>query len=180
MKYLAYGSNISETRLKKRISGYKRLQNIELPGYTINFSKQSKDGSGKATLVENKNESVFCVLYEIGNDDFKKLDIIEGLGYGYNKIIIDGFITYIADKNYIDLTKKPYDWYLYLIIDGMIENKFPENYVKNFFDIETLKDMNRERAFENYAKLKNFNMRLDLNVVYGIELQLFETQNYMI
>jgi len=173
MLYFSYGSNISETRLNKRIKNYRTLHQTELKGYEVKFIKRSKDGSGKATLVENSNSTVLGMLYDIDSTDFKILDKIEGVEHGYDKVVINGYLTYVASETYINTNLLPYDWYLYLILDGMISNKFPQDYIDKFNLMETIKDNDKIRAFEHYGQLQNFNMSINLGNYLGSRIQTY-------
>lgn len=50
-------------------------------GYALDFSKPSKDGSGKATLREVPGKRSFGVLFKIPEDQRGALDEVEGPGY---------------------------------------------------------------------------------------------------
>ena len=170
MLYFAYGSNISETRLRNRNIDFYKVGTHGLENYSLNFSKSSKDGSGKATLFENCGSTTIGILYDIPKNMVEKLDKIEGLGQGYNKIFIDNFFTYIADKNFIKDSLKPYDWYLFLILDGMISNKFPTDYIDKFSKVQTIFDKDRDRRLKHYFQLQN----LELEVVFDSDLKIFK------
>lgn len=139
MIVFSYGSNMSISRIKNRLKNIKKIGIGKVKGYTLTFYKESKDGSGKATIVKASNNSeVWGVLFEISDKDKKKLDKIEGLGKGYdiinlnvydkNNNIINAF-AYIAEEDYINENLKPFDWYFNYVINGAKENKLPEEYI---------------------------------------------------
>ena len=79
--YFAYGSNMSEKRLKKRVSSAKVVGTGVLKNYCLTFNKTSIDGSGKCNIECCKSDEVYGVLFEI--DEYQKccLDKVEE---GYN------------------------------------------------------------------------------------------------
>lgn len=170
MKYFAYGSNISEIRLKLRVKNFTKLGIKILNDYKIEFSKVSKDGSGKSTIVKSVGSSVCGVLYDINQEDIKTLDKIEGLNYGYDKFYIEDFFTYIANEKNKSQNLKPFDWYLFLILDGMISNNFSDYYLNNIAIIETQIDSNTERKIKHYNQLVNINFKL----IFNKSLRIFE------
>ena len=85
--YFAYGSNMLTERLRQRCRGAKAVDVAVASGYILEFSKESIDNSGKATLVisTEPKRQVFGVLFEIGLDDRLELDEAEGKGSGYDR-----------------------------------------------------------------------------------------------
>jgi cation transport regulator ChaC len=65
--YFAYGSNMLTERLCARCQSAKVLGRATARGYSLEFCKQSVDGSGKATLVQSAKEGaiVHGVLFDI-------------------------------------------------------------------------------------------------------------------
>ncbi len=137
-KYFAYGSNMLSTRLLARCKSAERLCVAQARGFRVEFSKKSKDGSGKATLA--KAASAHCtegVLFEIDISERDALDRFEEVGIGYDRI--DDFrvetdagpvvaTTYMAKTNVRSL--RPYDWYLALVIAGAVEHSICNSYVE--------------------------------------------------
>ena len=127
--YFAYGSNLLPQRLLKRCPSAKEIGKATARGYDIDFSKVSKDGSGKATLVEDQRAQTPGALYEICDRELHSLDQAEDVGNrGYDrvnklKIEMDGSgegleaVSYIA--NHRDHGLAPYDWYLALVLAGL-------------------------------------------------------------
>ena len=77
--YFAYGSNMLARRLKYRCPCAKKVALKRVESYSLEFSKKSKDGSEKATLVEDKNNCVHGVLFEIkAKLNWNGLDRTEG------------------------------------------------------------------------------------------------------
>jgi cation transport regulator ChaC len=122
--YFAYGSNMLPERLSARCPSARVVGHAAAAGYVLEFSKISRDGSGKATLVVGEGKAR-GVLFEIANTDRADLDRAEGKGYARDdqfevETATDGqrirATTYVASA--IDRQLKPYDWYLALVIAG--------------------------------------------------------------
>lgn len=146
--YFAYGSNILEARLKERCSSARPIGTGHLTGHILDFSKKSKDGSGKATIVKtgSDDDHVYGRLFEIKNNETCCLDKAEGYNAnslkGYDKntdytvLKEDGTVekdvtSYIAFSNSRDPSLIPYDWYLALIIAGYKEAELPDNILED-------------------------------------------------
>ncbi len=110
MNYFSYGSNMSSNRLKKReIRFYSREKGI-LKGYRFVINKMSYKNKniGYANIVKSENDIVEGILYNINEEDIKKLDIREGFPIHYNKYNLPIFsnnielnaIVYIANKEW--------------------------------------------------------------------------------
>jgi len=138
MLMFSYGSNMSKKRISDRIKSVTFISTAKLKEHKLKFHKISKDGSGKADVyyTGNKADIVYGVVYYINNQDKQKLDKIEGLGKGYKQKIIDvefpdntveSVITYYAIN--INENLKPNKKYLNYVIEGAIENDFPEQYI---------------------------------------------------
>ncbi|WP_435140424.1 gamma-glutamylcyclotransferase family protein [Pseudopelagicola sp. nBUS_19] len=129
LKYFAYGSNMLPARLQARCSTARVIGTATARNFGLEFSKPSKDGSGKATLIESTFQELATpgVLFEIEKTELRQLDRAEGAGYGYDRD--DGFrvtcastgetvtaTTYLAST--ADPKLKPFDWYLALVLAG--------------------------------------------------------------
>lgn len=131
--YFAYGSNMASKCLRRRIPSAKPIGRAVLGGKRVLFNKRSKDGSGKANLVDSPTHSAWGVLYEIDDQDLDKLDTVEG---NYHRIRVQvrrphGELvtaeTYVSDY----LTDQPvaYDWYKERVLGGAREHGLPDNYI---------------------------------------------------
>lgn len=80
---LAYGSNLSEERMKTRCPGCTLIGTTVIPGYRLLF-KKSMTGS-YATIEQDANWSVPAVVYKVGWQDEQKLDRFEGCPRYYYK-----------------------------------------------------------------------------------------------
>ena len=66
--FFAYGSNMLTERLRERCPDARPLGAAIARGYVLSFSKRSKDGSSKATLLtttDGAKQDAYGVLFEI-------------------------------------------------------------------------------------------------------------------
>lgn len=137
--YFAYGSNMLVERLTARCPRAKFISLAVAPEYQLSFAKQSKDGSGKATIarVPNGVAATDGVLFEIPISERPMLDDAEGADYQR----LDDFMVlradnnetvkssvYIAKQNAICAGLRPYDWYRDLIAAGARQHQLREDY----------------------------------------------------
>src|ERR1700692_2844193 len=83
--YFAYGSNMLPARLSARCRSARVVGKGIAQDFALEFSKPSKDNSGKATLVNAQGATVPGVVYEIEAAERDALDRHEGLGSGYRR-----------------------------------------------------------------------------------------------
>ncbi len=155
--YFAYGSNMSERRLTKRVSSAKPIGTAKLCGYVLHFHKHSrKDNSGKCNVLRTGNDTdvAFGRLFLINNNQIATLHRVEGKGHGYDcdyvEVTCDNdekitALTYIADSDYIDDNLKPYTWYKHHVLIGACESNLPSNYIAKIKDIEADEDPCQKR-----------------------------------
>ncbi len=152
--YFAYGSNMSERRLRKRVSSAKVVGTGVLKDYCLTFNKCSTDGSGKCTIECCKSDEVYGVLFEIDEDQKCCLDKVE-VGYTPKCVKIEvldskcGEIlccvrTYKATKN-PQSCQKPYTWYKQHVLVGAIEQKLPPYYINYLIGFSSKKDCCKKR-----------------------------------
>ncbi|MCD6587755.1 MAG: gamma-glutamylcyclotransferase [Candidatus Fermentibacteraceae bacterium] len=153
MLYFSFGSNMSEKRLLQRIKAEK-IGVAVLNGHRLRFHKPSiLDGSAKCDIQETgqPEDFVLGVLYDLEESQKSILDVIEGLGSGYDlktvSVAIDGrqvkACTYYATS--INPELKPYHWYKKHVLEGAIENRMPEDYIKSIEAVESVTDKDDER-----------------------------------
>lgn len=63
--YAAYGSNLHPVRLQERVKSASVRGTAVLEDWKLAFSKRSKDGSGKATLVELDGAQAHVAVYDV-------------------------------------------------------------------------------------------------------------------
>lgn len=166
--YIAYGSNMLSSRLIARCNSAKAIGTAIVQNHALEFSKPSKDNSGKATLIPSSGQELHThgVLFEIKKAELQALDKAEGAGYGYDRH--DAFnvllpnskdtvavTTYLATEPQADLG--PFDWYLALVIAGALEHDLDDNHVDDLYAISYDLDSDttrksRRNALEVLAK----------------------------
>ncbi len=156
MLYFAYGSNMSERRLRQRVPSAQKIGVATLPGHQLVFHKISlKDGSGKCDAYPTIESAdvVMGVLFELDISEKIPLDRVEGVGIGYEErpigVTLDDGIPYKAFTYFamaIDSSLRPYHWYKEHVLRGAIENNFPDSYIQSIQSVESIEDPNAERA----------------------------------
>ncbi|MCU0093418.1 gamma-glutamylcyclotransferase [Pseudomonas koreensis] len=161
MKYFAYGSNMSISRLRARVSSAVALGCFSLSRHDLRFHKASKDGSGKcnAYFTSNSDDVVYGVLFEIDQVEKLILDRAEGLGHGYDEkeVIVtaaDGSllsaVTYVASD--FDDSRRPYTWYVNHVVIGAREALLPVDYIRTkISSIEAVEDADEWRDAKERA-----------------------------
>ncbi len=127
------------SRLIARCPSAKAIDHGVAQGWDLEFSKKSIDGSGKATLITNA-EAIHTpgVLFEVNVRELNDLDRFEGAGKGYDRL--DDFeietskgsvkaVTYLASERHSNMI--PFDWYLALIVAGVLEHKLADGHADN-------------------------------------------------
>jgi len=155
VKYFAYGSNMSISRLRARVPSAVTLGCHTLKEHDLRFHMSGQDGSAKcnAFYTGERDDIIFGGLFEISPNEKSVLDKAEGLGHGYaeKKVTVvasDGSsleaMTYIAIK--ISEYLKPYSWYVNHVLLGAGETKLPHDYIqKRISVIESIQDIDKER-----------------------------------
>jgi hypothetical protein len=153
-KYFAYGSNMSQGRLLKRVPSASTLGVYSLACHALQFHKFGRDGSAKcdAQYTSKEQDLVWGVLYNIAPGEKKYLDEAEGLGNGYETKIVDlkdrdgqcevGFLYY-ATK--INDALHPFSWYVQHVLAGALDAGLPDNYIEQIAAIQTIEDMDHKR-----------------------------------
>ena len=123
-------------RLKERVGFFNRCGAAYLTGYTLRFHKKSKDGSAKwdAFHTGNLDDVVWGVLDRLTNEQFAKLDEIEGDYYRLSREVTFCEETvkaglYVAKMQFINSDILPTDSYKKLVVDGARELKLPCVYI---------------------------------------------------
>ena len=165
--YFAYGSNMSERRLRKRVPSAKVIGTGALNNHCLTFHKRSKDGSGKCTVECCESDKVYGVLFKINKEEKKCLDDAEGKvkddrKKGYKKITVKIEIwdskcskyacgekktakTYQATPVSINRELKPYSWYKQHVLIGAKEQKLPKRYIDYLIAVDADDDSCKER-----------------------------------
>lgn len=139
----AYGSNMKTDRMVKRVPSAKVVGKAFIANKKIQFNKKSKDGSGKANIMDSPGDVVWGVLYEVDSKQLSDFDRIEG---GYNRINVGVTLhngkqveaqTYHSGE--LINTPVPFDWYKNMIIQGACEHKLPQDYIDCLKRIPSIK-----------------------------------------
>ena len=152
--YFAYGSNMSLQRLHQRVSAVRMVSVARLDHHILKFHKKSDDGSGKcdAYYVDNPEENVYGIVFELKISQLHILDRYEGLGEGYEQKSVQvgtpdsgtlGALTYYATE--IDSSLKPYQWYKEHVLYGANEHNLPKNYINQIENVAAIPDLNASR-----------------------------------
>ena len=154
MLYAAYGSNLHPLRLERRIASARLLGTAALDGYALHFHKRSVDGSGKCS-IERGPGGVHVAIYELDESGLQRLDRIEGVGIGYERVTVEvpGFgacSSYTADPAYVDGRLQPYDWYREMVIRGGRYHGFPDAYIERVSAVNALPDPDLQRSEANW------------------------------
>jgi gamma-glutamylcyclotransferase len=131
--YFAYGSNMATSHMVSRIPSAEPLGRARLRDKRVVFNKRSKDGSGKANLIDSPGSVSWGVLYKVDFEDMKTLDRIEG-GYVRTQVTVqlDEGSTVLAETyTSAEVTDEPvaYGWYRDLLVTGAREHSLPTDYV---------------------------------------------------
>jgi len=82
--YAAYGSNMNPAQMADRCPHSPRRSTGWLEGWRLTFGGEDIGWEGAlATVVEDADERVFVVLYELSDSDEKSLDRWDGATIGY-------------------------------------------------------------------------------------------------
>ena len=139
MKYFAFGSNMSITRIKKRLEYRPPYEVGFVEGYKLVFNKQAycKPGVGYANIIPSENDRVYGILYDVTNGDLSKLDIKEGVADNhYVRSMIDihvddtviQAVTYIAHESRIVDNLLPEKEYLAHLLAA--RDLLPDEYIQ--------------------------------------------------
>ena len=138
-------------------------------GCRLVFHKAGMDGSGKCALEDTHDHSdaVYGVLFEIDDAQWTRLDAAEGVrGGGYSRETIPVELvgcgtrvhaqTYVANQQFVDASRVPFDWYKAFVVAGALEHGLPDAYVRALQDVVATRDPNDERREAALAVLGDF------------------------
>jgi gamma-glutamylcyclotransferase (GGCT)/AIG2-like uncharacterized protein YtfP len=159
MKYFAYGSNMSLSRLRRRVPSAERVGTFVLDRHTLRFHKIGKDGTAKCDAYYTGGpEKIYGVVFEIDPTEKKALDRVEGLGQGYEEKTVDlqndcgesiQAKTYYATK--LDPKLKPLSWYVSHVLIGAREADLPAHYLSSIESIQSIEDEDKRRDAQERA-----------------------------
>ena len=157
--YFAYGSNLCRPRLQARIGSSPVLGAAQLRKHRLAFHKNGQDGSAKcdAFHTDDKNDLLWGAVYEVTSRQKETLDIVEGVGNGYEVKTVEvelqkkaiEIILYAAQEDHIDNDLLPFDWYHAFVLHGARSHNLPADYVDAIQQVSVQSDRDRRRAAEN-------------------------------
>lgn len=123
VNYFAYGSNMDPLWLRKRGVFIYGMRPAILWGWRLAFNKQAVDNpsEGFANIIPDELSRVEGIMYEVEEDDLRKLDVFEGYPVHYQKRFLTvnlygGWtaeaVVYIANGNQVKDGLKPGKEYL--------------------------------------------------------------------
>ena len=154
LNYFAYGSNMSLRRIQARVPEAQPLGSGILSGHELRFHKRGRDGSGKCDAFEvgNANAAVVGALFSLPETRAEELDLIEGLGHGYDKKLVsilrpNGRRTRAFTYYATNIVEKllPYCWYRHHVLTGAQEFSLPDDYIENIASVPIKRDTNLAR-----------------------------------
>jgi hypothetical protein len=162
LHYFAYGSNLHPARLRARVPSAEFVEVAVHPDRALQFSKRSRDGSAKATVVPALGSRVLGAIYRIDETEKCLLDRAEGLGQGYEEDwqslpLSTGVVRsfhYVAASDYIDPSLQPYHWYKELVLAGARYHGFPADAIAAIERIVSIDDPDEKRRSRNDAILR--------------------------
>lgn len=142
--YFAYGSNMVQKRLEKRVGEVIKVRTACLTDYEMQLNCGNEITGSFANIVSKKESKTYGVIYELTSHQFKLLDRFEGF-YDKDVVDIDGtdIFTYYASLYfyyYPDCFVAPSFEYLRLLLQGFKENKLQEGY-----------DLLKEKIYNNFG-----------------------------
>ena len=159
----AYGSNLHDRRIRLHVSSARPVTIGYVEQRQIRFHKRSKDGSAKAdaAFTAVPSDRVWGVVYRLSRDQKPELDKYESLGIGYDQELVavstkNGSIKawmYVARRDAIDETLKPYSWYCDYVIAGAQEHRLPFCYITKLMGVETTVDPDSKRREHNQQQI---------------------------
>ncbi len=160
----AYGSNLHGRRMRFRVSTAIAVAIGFVERRQIRFHKRSNDGSAKADAVVSAvpSDRVWGVVYRLSRDEKPELDRHEFLGVGYDEELVavnteNGSVEawmYVARRDAIDDTLRPYSWYRDYVIVGARQHRLPFCYISNLMAVETTVDPDAKRREQNRQRIE--------------------------
>lgn len=155
----AYGSNLHDRRMRIRVSTAIPVAIGYVEQRQLRFHKRSNDGSAKAdaAFTAVPSDRVWGVVYRLSRDEKPELDKHEFLGIGYDQEQVavstrNGSIKawmYVARRDAIDKTLKPYSWYCDYVIAGARQHRLPFCYISSLMGVESIVDPDFQRHEHN-------------------------------
>lgn len=155
MKYFAYGSNLDLVQMTQRCPAAKLVGPAHLANHRICFPRRSPvRGCAVASVEPHKGAIVWGVIYELDDDDLRRLDEREGFD-PVNPTAVNRYcrvdvtvhsnpeeridaVAYVAVPE--DDPGHPSEGYMRHIIEGAVAHSFPDDYIEFLRAIVALED----------------------------------------
>lgn len=161
--YFAYGSNMSQRRMRERVGDFLDPNPAELYDYKLVFNKKADSGNHTYANVKKSPDSItYGVLYQITERELNILDRYEGYPNHYNRVLKDVFLkdgTQVKAWVYIARKEKLYDGFpTSQYLDYLLEGKdfLPEYYVDDLYSLKRRLDIKYpwlEEIFKSETKM---------------------------
>jgi hypothetical protein len=157
----AYGSNMLTAKMRRVAPSAKPVGVGHIEGHVLRFNKVSQaDGSGKGNIIAtgNVDDTVWGVIFEIGDEDRAELDRSEG-GYAPTEIRVTtaperiSSLTYVGRPDRINDSLRPYTWYKEFVVNGAREHGLPSDYIAQLAAVEAVADPDLSRDTKERALL---------------------------
>jgi len=133
--YFAYGFNLDQKNLCKRIGRKIKSNFAILPGYKLLFNVRSKlNDKSFANIEPSKNDMVLGAMYRLTEEELVTLDTYEDVDLGVYRrmnvdVLVDSFPvrcwTYICEDEYwITDNLRPTSEYVDTIVESLSEHFF--------------------------------------------------------
>ncbi|XP_018321121.1 gamma-glutamylcyclotransferase-like [Agrilus planipennis] len=146
--YFAYGSNLSQNRIRQNCPSARRKTLAKLENYRLDFITFASGWNGAiATIVPHRDLEVWGAIWEINLDDLARLDCQEGVHNNmYYPLDVDVILmddskltcrTYIQtvvpnffhDIKKLPMNRRPSRRYLKTILEGAMESGITGKYM---------------------------------------------------
>jgi cation transport regulator ChaC len=132
------------SRIKSRTPSAKPIERAKIYGKRLAFNKLSKNGSGKANLVDDAKAETWGVIFEIEKKEMDSLDKRES---GYQRmqveVVSDDGNLYVAETYIalgLDDKLQPYNSYKTMILEGANEFGLPQIYIDGLTSVLSIPD----------------------------------------
>jgi len=148
VKVFAYGSCMNEKDFYRSFPKYAKEHVIKLgmatlENYELDFTfwSPTRNGGTLDTVFSSKGKEVLGILYDVPVCLLGYVDFREGHPYSYARenvdVLYNGktvkaycYIVHIKNKELVGVA--PTYHYAKIVLDGMVENNFPQDYINNY------------------------------------------------
>ena len=137
--YFAYGSNLSQGRMKQRTGAVPPARKASLNHYRLSFNLHA-DEAIYANIVPSPQSIVWGVAYWISGEMMNALDGYEAVALGHyrrSRVEVETengerlrTETYIGGERFVGEEGRPSKAYLQFILAGAREHNLPKSYVR--------------------------------------------------